>query len=509
MTIGSSLLLAMQRPEFYNHPVTEPIQLLQTHCSVVVLTGEYAYKLKKAVNFGFLDFSTLEKRHYFLGQELALNQPVAPAIYIGVMAISQVGQCFFLDSRQAVVEYVLKMHQFPQDCLLIHLFEQGQLTTQQIQELAQTVAQFHQGARTNDYISQFGKVAMIQQSIDDNYTTTKKYIGLAQTQVQYDQTRKFTHRFLTQRPDLFRDRQNQGKIRECHGDLHLKNICYWHQQIQLFDRIEFNESFRFVDVMYDIAFTVMDFTAKGRPDWGNLFLNTYLEQTGDWDGLQVLPFYLSRQAYVRAKVTSMLLDDPDIAADDKSQALAIAQAYYQLAWHYAQPQSGRILMMSGLSGSGKTSLARRLAAQYNAIHLRSDAVRKHLAGLPLHQRGGPGLYRPKMTTQTYDRLLALGILLAAQGFTVILDARYQRRDQRQPVITASQRQHIPLQIICCQASLTALQTRLEQRQDDISDATAELLSQQQQEQEAFTSAELALLTVIDTDQGLPDTIPLF
>lgn len=498
----------MQRPDFYDHPVTEPIQILQTHCSVVVLTGKFAYKLKKAVNFGFLDFSTLEKRHYFLHQELALNQPVAPDIYVEVMAISQVGEKFLLANPQAVVEYTLKMHQFPQDCLLIHLFEQGQLTPEQIQELGRKVADFHQQARTGEYISQFGSIAVIRQSIEDNYTTTEKYIGLAQTQTQYDQTRQFTNRFLTEKKDLFQERQAQGKIRECHGDLHLKNICYWHRQIQLFDRIEFNEPFRFVDVMYDIAFTVMDLTAKGRPDWGNLFLNTYLEQTGDWEGVQVLPFYLSRQAYVRAKVTSMLLDDPDIAEQDKQDALAIAQAYYHLAWKYTQPQLGQILIMSGLSGSGKTRLARRLAAQLKAIHLRSDAVRKQLAGIPLHQRGNVDLYRPEMTTQTYDRLLALGLSLSSQGFTVILDARYPCRDQRQTVITAAQAQQIPLRIIYCQASLNTLQARLLERKHDISDATADLLAQQQREQETFSADELALVTFVDTEQGLPDTLPL-
>jgi hypothetical protein len=497
----------MQRPEFYDHPVTEPIQILQTHCSVVVLTGNYAYKLKKAVNFGFLDFSTLEKRHYFLCQELALNQPVAPDIYVGVIAISQVGKNFILASSQTVVEYTLKMYQFPQDCLLIHLFEQGQLTPEQIQELGQKVADFHQQARTDEYIRQFGSIEVIRQSIDDNYKTTEKYIGIVQTQAQYDQTRQFTDKFLSEKKDLFQDRQDQGKIRECHGDLHLKNICYWHRQIQLFDRIEFNEPFRFVDVMYDIAFTVMDLTAKGRPDWGNLFLNTYLEQTGDWVGVQVLPFYLSRQAYVRAKVTSMLLDDPDIGEGDKQEALVVAQAYYQLAWEYAQPSSGQILIMAGLSGSGKTTLARRLAVQYNALHLRSDAIRKQVAGIPLHQQGSADLYTPGMTRQTYDRLQALGILLAAQGFTVILDARYPRRDQRQPVIAAAQSQQIPLRIIHCQASFSTLQARLAERRNDISDATADLLAQQQQEQEPFTADELALVTVVDTEQGLPDTLP--
>ena len=211
--------------------------------------------------------------------------------------------------------------------------------------MGEVVANFHQKTNTNDYIKSFGKVEIIKKSIDGNYQATQKYIGIAQTLEQYQETQQFTNNFLTQKQAIFESRCLNHKIRECHGDLHLRNICYWHNKIQLFDRIEFNEPFRFVDVMYDIAFTVMDLEAKGRQDFANIFLNTYLEKIGDWEGLQVLPFYLCRQAYVRAKVTSLLLDDPNIAESEKESATQIAKNYYHLAWQYTQISPRKMIVM--------------------------------------------------------------------------------------------------------------------------------------------------------------------
>ena len=178
-------------------------------------------------------------------------------------------------------------------------------------------------------------------------------------------------------------RVNGGFIRECHGDLHLRNICRWHDKILLFDCIEFNESFRFVDTMYDVAFVVMDLESRGRKDLANLFLNTYTEQTGDWEGLQVLPLYLSRQAYVRAKVTSFLLDDAGIPEPDKQAAAQTARDYYRQAWAYTRVDRGKLIMLSGVSGAGKSTLGKQIALRVGGIQLRSDAVRKHLGGIPL------------------------------------------------------------------------------------------------------------------------------
>lgn len=492
----SPLVQQMLQPEFYPHAVTEPIQLIQTHVSSVFLTGEFVYKLKKPVNFGFLDFSTLEKRKHFCEEELRLNQRGAAELYLEVVPISQEGEQFVLNSKSNPVDYVVKMRQFPQETLLSAMYDRGELTEQHIIDLAKVLAEFHKTAPTNDYILSFGEVEKVRQAFDENYEQTVNYIGVAQTQAQFDETKAYTDKLFAEQEALFKSRIEKKLIRECHGDLHLRNICYWNNKILLFDCIEFNEPFRFVDVMYDVAFFVMDLDARNRSDLSNLFLNTYVEQTGDWEGLQVLPLYLSRQAYVRAKVTSFLLDDPGVPDAVKQESKETASRYYHLAWSYTQQKAGKLFLMSGLSGSGKSTTARKIARESGAIHLRSDAVRKHLGGIALDEKGDDSLYSPEMTQKTYDRLLQLGVTLASQGFTVILDAKYDRQALRSPAIEKAQAYNIPLEILYCTAPEEILRDRVLQRSGDISDADAQILAQQHME--PFTEAEQPYVKTIDT-----------
>jgi len=497
----TDLIDQLSQESAYPHPVQRPIETVQTHCSIVFLTGDYAYKLKKPVDFGFLDFSTLAKRQYFLNEELRLNQAIAPDIYDQVVPIYQINgnRLGFAPATGQVAEYALRMHQFPQDCLLVNRFQQGKLQPEDMQALGIKVAQFHSQTRTNAYIASFGHPASLNTAVEDNFRATEKYIGVVQTAEQYEQTRAFSRQCLQTQGPIFEERIHQQKIRECHGDLHLKNICYWHGKIQLFDRIEFNEAFRFVDVMYDTAFVIMDLEVRQRPDLANIFLNTYLEQTGDWLGVQILPFYLCRQAYVRAKVTSFLLDDAQISAPAKEEAKASAQNYYHLAWHYGQPRQGGIILMCGLSGAGKSTVARFLAPQLGALHLRSDALRKQLAGLPLEERGNDALYGEEMTQKTYTKLAELALLLASQGFQIILDAKYDRRLWRSHLLQSCQTQALPCSILYCQAPVEVLGDRLRQRWGDISDATPALLEHQEQNFEAFTATEQEFLTTLPTE----------
>lgn len=494
----STLIKKLQNPELYSHDVKMPIETIQTHASIVFLTGNYAYKLKKPVNFGFLDYSTLEKRKHFLTEELRMNKELAPDLYLEVLTISCANDELNLSGEGEIIDYLLKMRQFPQDCLFINLFKAGNLQESHLEELGKVVADFHQTAKTNDYIRRFGEIDVIKQSIDENYQRTEKYISIAQTQKQYDETKQFTDCYFVTNQEFFEQRIKDNKIKECHGDLHLKNICLWNNKIQLFDRIEFNEEFRFVDVMFDVAFTVMDLDARNRQDFSNIFLNTYVENTGDWQGLQVLPVYLSRQAYVRAKVNSMLLDDPDIAPEEKQEATQTAANYYHLAWQYTQQHQGQIIMMSGLSGSGKTTVAKYLAKHINGILIRSDAVRKHLAGIPLNQSGNDEIYSETMNQKTYHKLIKFGAIVAQQGFTVILDAKFDRHLWRESVINLAKKDKILLTILHCEAPIETLSDRLSQRSNDISDATPNLLKQQQEQAESFNQVELDYLKILDT-----------
>ena len=494
------LIQHMLQEEFYPHAVKAPVQLIQTHVSYVLLTGDYAYKVKKAVDFGFLDYSTLAKRHHFCQEELRLNQRAAASIYLAVVPIAQVDEQYVLGSAEPPVEYAIKMRQFPQAALFSRMFAAGELTEALLRQLAEAIARFHKIAETSDYIRSFGTLEKVRQPFDENYEQTVEFIGGPQTQQQFDETKAYTDTFFATQSSLLQERVEQDKIRACHGDLHLDNICYWHDELLLFDCIEFNEPFRFVDVMYDIAYVVRDLIVRERYDLAAAFISHYVEHTGDWEGLQVLPIYVSRQAYVRAKILSFLLNDPGVSAEAKQQATATAAEHYTLAWSYMQPKPGQLVLMSGLSGSGKSTVARELSRALGAIHVRSDAVRKHLAGISIQQSGDDSLYTAEMNRKTYDRLIALGVLLANQGYTVILDAKFDRQATRQAAITQAQAQALKLKIVYCTAPLEVLRQRVQQRQGDIADATLAVLAKQTFE--PFTESATAYQVTVDTTQPL-------
>lgn len=337
-----ALVQQMLQPGFYPHAVEEPIRLMQTHVSYVLLTGDYVYKLKKPVNFGFLDYSTLEKRKHFCEEEIRLNQTGAGSLYLEVVPLTQTEEGAEIAGNGAPVEYAVKMRQFPQSALLSEQFEKGLVDEDKVRQLATVVATFHKETKTNEHVRSYGTIPAIRRAIDENYDQTVSFTGseqtvdTPQTQQQFDETKAYTDHFFATEQALFQKRLDQDRIRACHGDLHLGNICEWKDKILLFDCIEFNEEFRYVDTMFDIAYIVMDLEVAGRPDLSQVFLNQYVEETGDYEGLEILPLYVSRQSYVRAKVTSFMLGDPSVAEEEKKAASEKAAKYYRLAWSYVQ-----------------------------------------------------------------------------------------------------------------------------------------------------------------------------
>lgn len=492
----------MLERDFYPHPTSDPITLIQTHISYILLTGEFAYKVKKPVNPGFLDFTTLERRHFFCNEELRLNQCGAPSVYLTVEAICQEGGNFRLNGPGRPVEYAVKMRQLPQEGLFSSLLARDRLTSELMERLARTIADSHASAETNPHISNFGMPERVRQIIDGNYVRTRKFVGTLQTRAQLEQTKAFTDEFFRDHLQLLERRVADGHIRECHGDLHLNNVCLWGDKVLLFDCIEFSESLRCVDVVQDAAFAAMDLQALGRADLAALFINTYFERTGDWEGIQLLRLYLCRHAYVRAMVNSLFLNEPEIAPEAAKGARKTAVDYYRLAWEYAQPRQGRVILVSGVSGSGKSTLARQLALRIGTIHLRSDAVRKHLAGVPLDQKGDQNLYSEAMSERTYARLLDLGLLLANAGYVVLLDAKYDRRARRRAAAGRAQAAGVSLRIVHCTAPRRVIHDRLVARAHDISDAGPELLERQEQTFEDFEDDERRYLTAMDTSSSI-------
>lgn len=508
---------ALCQESAYSHAVNPPIQLLQTHISYVFLTGQYAYKVKKPADFGFLNFTTLEKRLFYCQEELRLNSRLSGELYLAVVPIFDLGgdryQVGTPEELQGIptdkiVDYAVQMRQFEQSQLFSQLFAADQLTPELMDTLGQDLAHFHQSAATSPEISVFGSPGAVAQVANNSYRLGENFIGRSQTQAQFTDTKAFSDRFFEEHQDWLEKRQRDHKIRECHGDLHLNNICLYHDEIQIFDCIEFNQEFRNIDGIYDAAFLVMDLQFRQRSDLAQRFLNAYLEWSNDYEGAALLPLYLSMRAYIRGNVNSLALNDPAIPAADKATIQATAAAYFKTAYDYTQVQPGKLYVTCGLSGAGKTTLARSLATQIGAIHIRSDAVRKHLAAVPLDQRSqgsetfAGGIYTPEMTAKTYDRLLELGLFLVAAGQTVILDAKYDRQSQRQQVIEAANNQGTALEILHCQAPLAVMQQRLGDRRGDIAEATPQILEQQVAEFEPFTPPEQAYVRAIDTTQPI-------
>ena len=330
----SSLQKALLNPGIYPD-LPKKIQLIETHISLLFLTGSYVYKVKKPVDFGFLDFTTLEKRKYFCEQEVRLNRRLSPDIYLGIVNITRDGDRVSFDGRGEVEEYAVKMKQIPEELLMDKLLDRGRVTPEMIKEVSEKLVRFYSEAETSELIKSFARPERVKQDTDENFEQTEKYIGVTISKDTFEEVQRRTNEFFRVRDKIFHLRIASDRIRDCHGDLRLEHI-FWGDEIAIFDCIEFNERFRYTDVTADIAFLAMDLDCHGREDLTGHLVRAYIEKSGDREITNILDFYKCYRAYVRGKVESFRLDDPNIPEEEKEGALKRARKYFELSHRYAQ-----------------------------------------------------------------------------------------------------------------------------------------------------------------------------
>ena len=505
METHDRLIQALTDRSVYEHPTTE-IVVVQTHISWVVLTGPYAYKIKKPVNLGFVDFSTLAKRHFFCQEELRLNRRLAPQLYLEVIAISGTPEHPRFHGTGAPIEYAVKMRQFAQDQLLSHRLDTGTLQRAHIDSLAHEVSAFHARIPTADPESRFGTPEVIYQPVQENF---RHLFDALDDPIRQAHARELEHwcqrTFAARYPD-FVARKRDGFVRECHGDLHLGNMILQDDEVIIFDCIEFNDTFRWIDVASDVAFCAMDLEDRGRPDLAHRFLNAYLEATGDYGMLVLLPFYLTYRALVRAKVAGIRLGQGALSPEEAAHVRQEFGSYLDLAERYTRPSRPRLWITHGVSGSGKTYYTQQVIEATGAMRLRSDVERKRLAGLaPLERSSGHralDLYTPDVTQRTYARLAQLATLVVRAGFTAIVDATFLQRAQRDAFRRLAEQLDVPCTILDFQAYEETLRRRVAHRSahaDDASEADLAVLHRQLATQEPLTADEQACTITLDTD----------
>lgn len=478
----------------FPHAVDQ-IQLLQTHISWIILTGEFAYKLKKPVDLGFLDFSTFERRKHFCNEELRLNSRLAPELYLNVVPITGSFERPRLGGAGEAFEYAVKMRQFPQHALLAEAITRDEISARHIDRLAEQVARFHDNIETALPCSAFGNIDSVWQPIDENLQRLSTAPDNEWTS-RIDRLKQWSAAELERLRSTLAQRKAEGFVRECHGDMHLGNMILDGQDVVIFDGIEFNDNFRWIDVISEVAFVVMDLKDRGRPDFARRFLNTYLEHTGDYAALAVLPFYETYRALVRAKVDQIRSEQNDLSANDREAVINECHHYISLAEQTTKPTQPKLFITHGLSGSGKTTGSQQLVDELGAIRIRSDVERKRLLGLSVDARTSSTVnadaYSAANSRRTYDRLASLAQIIVKAGYSVVVDATFLKRDDRDRFHQLANEFTVPFAIVPFDADVELLKRRILDRAksgNDASEATIAVLEQQLQSVEPITTQE--------------------
>jgi hypothetical protein len=484
-----ALVKALLQPSFYPHHPTH-VGHVQTHISHVFIASPYVYKLKKAVRFPFLDFSTAELRRRFCDEELRLNRRLCPEVYLGVLSVTRDGaEQYRLAGPGQVVDNLVWMRELPSDRMLGPLLKAQRVTHPMMRDLARLVAAFHAGAASGPQVDAYATPDALRARWHAEVGANSGFVGHLLAAEDQEVLADFGPAFIAAHEELLRARLGSGRIREGHGDLHAGNICHVAQALpavdshpsvppgfQIFDCIEFSPELRCNDVASEIAFLTMDLEYLGQPDLGQTFLHAYEAAAGDTALRELLPYYASYRAYVRGKVEGLKSTQGEVDAAERARASELARAHFALASRQAWSERGPVLIAcTGLSGSGKTALAELLGAATGFIRLSSDEMRKRRAGLDSHRPAPEGvaakLYTPEARHDTYAALRETAAELLRAGRGVVVDATFTRRAERDAVASLARRQGCRYVFLECVASETQIRARLEAR-DRVPGATS-------------------------------------
>ncbi len=495
------LVAALRDPNRYP-VIPSSVQLIETHISWVLLAGDFAYKIKKAIDLGFLDYSTLESRRFCCDEEIRLNRRTAPDIYLDTVPVGgsqdnpEIG-------AQPAIEYAVRMRRFPPERLMDALLVRGRVTLQHIDNLAAVIARFHAGLPSADMGSGFGTAASIGAAARQNFEQLRAYLTEEKDRALIVGLDAATEAEYAECEERFEQRRKLGFVRECHGDLHMGNILLDGDSPFLFDCIEFNPSLRWIDVMDEVSFTVMDLLHRSHPEYAWRLLNACLEASGDYAGAGVLHFYLAYRATVRAKVCAIRAGQNGIFEHARSDELAMCRGYLALGRQILGWRRPVLIITHGLPGSGKTTFSQFALQQMGAIRIRSDVERKRLFGLDALESSGPragGIYGPEATLKTYARLHELANELLAAGFPVIVDAAFLKQEEREQFRLLAKRLSVPFAIATLQAKDHALRERIRQRRNDASEADVAVLEKLRAVQEPLSGVEFAYAASFTTEE---------
>lgn len=496
LLLHTALIRSLCDPSVYDHPVRE-VRVVETHISWVLLTGTFAYKIKKPVALGFLDFSTLAKRRAMCEEELRLNRRLAPELYLEVVAITGSIEDPVPGGAGPVIEYAVKMTQFDTGCEMDVLVEKG-LSVELIDDLAREVAEFHLNRALVSSDRKYGRPDQVRQRVKDNFLVLRPHLD-CEAGRRLDYLEAWIAARFEQLSATMESRISDGYVRECHGDLHLGNMVVIGGRVRLFDCLEFNPQMRWIDVMSEVAFAVMDFNYHGHRDYGCRLLNTYLSSTGDYPGLKLLPLYLVYRAMVRAKVACIRNLQLSGGGDFKAEI----DGHLELARSYLDRPRPRLVITHGLSGSGKSWWSERLAPGLSAIHIRSDVERKRLSPGNDGAPAASDRYSPRNIARNYQHLLRTARSVLEAGYAVIVDATFLKYGHRRMFYDLAAKHGVDAAVLDLRCDERLLRSRITGRLAegmDPSEATTRVLDMQIQEAEPLAEAELAMAVSVESGE---------